>query len=116
MFLPEEMYSLEDIEKALKASGKLQFNGIDMLGCPTKVKGSKIHRLSCDGIPSECEPCQKQKCKQSLDVFNKNGKLCVLSFYFLIYTETGPGKTGGGFISKEDNQLKLLITRKDITV
>jgi hypothetical protein len=109
MYSTKDVYSLDEIVKALRANKHLRFDAIGALGCPTKVACTEVHLKDCQGIPSECELCQKQKCKQFLVIFYKNVRLCVLTFYFLVYTKIGSGTTGIGFIPKKDNQLNKLI-------
>jgi len=118
MYSPDDVYSLEDIIKALRANNKLGFNAIDALECPTKVQCTEVHLHKCPGIPNTCELCQKQKCKQHLTIFRKKDRinLIVLKFHFLLYTNLGSGVVGKGFIPKNDNQLKQLIAKKYITI
>ena len=114
MYSIKEVYTLEDVVKALKANNELQYNvnDIDVLGCPTKVPHSYVHLLGCDGIPGECKTCQNQDCNQYLVVYCKVGgkpKLRILKFKFMIRIDIGSGFIISGFIPKEDSHLKQLI-------
>jgi hypothetical protein len=116
MYLTKDVYPLEDIVKALKAKGHLRFNAIDALECPTKAACTEVHLEDCPGIPGNCGLCQKQKCKQFLEIYSGNVKLRTLTFYFLVYTQIGSGITGRGFIPKKDNRLIQLIVRENLTI
>ena len=118
MCIPEQVYFLEDLVKALKANSELQCVGIDSLKCPTEVKGSDMHPLNCDGIPEDCDNCLNQNCKQYLVIYRKNNlrPLRVLKFNFMARIGIGSGLQSSGFIPKNDTPLKQLIDGRYITL
>jgi hypothetical protein len=100
------MYSAESIVAALKANDKLNCEGIDTLGCP-----SPIQHDGCMGIPSDCDLCKNQECKQRVSIHKDFKRLLVLNFRYMVSLQNQ-----GGFIRKDDSSLKYLIEHKYIDI
>jgi len=94
------MYSAESVITALESNKDLICEGIDKIKCPSTHEG-------CKGIPNECELCLNQGCKQSITVHQEYKKLVVLNFRFMISRQNH-----GGFVPKNDSDLKKLIKRE----
>lgn len=116
MYSIEEVYPLEVVVKALKANSRLVFNGIDALGCPTKVEKTEMHPKDCGGIPGKCNECQNQECTQWLTIYLDERRIRIIKFKFLIYIKNGSGLIGNGFIHRNDSELGQLTGKEIIKI
>jgi hypothetical protein len=106
------VYTAESILNALKKNSNLTFNkDFSILKCPSP----KTHDYCNNDLPN-CTLCNKQACKQPLNISNKKTglPLIIMNFRFTIRVKMLSGSIPIGFIYEDDNDLIKLINHKYI--
>jgi hypothetical protein len=116
-----KVYSADSVKIALEKMekrGTHACNGLEDLVCPAthlllEKNGGGVRK--CNNMPPDkCPNALKKDCKRIIHIYNDRTKTRLyrtLSFYFTI-----SDKSRKGYIDKDDNPLKTLIDRGDISV
>jgi hypothetical protein len=96
------MYSSDEVIRALRRNNDLDFQGIDMVGCPRPDVIDK--GLVCRDEPVTCKSGHEQKCEQHLHIFRGSSLLRIITFRFM----RSP-TDAGGFIKRDDSGLRSLL-------
>jgi hypothetical protein len=98
-------YTASSVIAALKASTKCTCEELDNVKCP---------KNGCTP-PEKCALAKKQKCVQSVTIFDKNKNPSILQFRFPDKVPPSAANNDG-FINKDNASLKRLIYKNIINI